>query len=80
MGIRENKNKKWNENSDYFFASYIDKEGNIFELLLTEKEFNKCVERAAKNQEDVPEKYIVLQGERGKTNLSDENSDFMEKK
>lgn len=80
MGIISNNNKKWNENCDYYFASYIDKDGIVYELLLTEKEFNKAVERATKNPEDIPEKYIVMQGERGKRILVDEKFNFMEKK
>ena len=80
MGIISNNNKKWNEISDYYFASYIDKDGIVYELLLTEKEFNKAVERAAKNPEDIPEKYIVMQGERGKLTVEDEKFGFMERK
>jgi hypothetical protein len=66
MGIIENTNKKFNENEKYYFASYINSEGYVFELLLTEKEFDKAVKRAEKNPEDIPNEYIVLQGYKGK--------------
>jgi hypothetical protein len=66
MGIIENSNKKFNENEKYYFASYINSEGYVFELLLTEKEFDKAVKRAEKNPEDIPNEYIVLQGYKGK--------------
>ena len=69
MGIVENTNKKINENDKYYFASLIDSQGYVYQLLLTEREFNISVERGKRNPEDIPENFIVLQGIKDKEKL-----------
>ena len=69
MGIVENTNKKINENDKYYFASLIDSQGYVYQLLLTEREFNIAVERGKRNPEDITENFIVLQGIKDKEKL-----------
>lgn len=59
-GKIKNKNRKLNENKDYFFVAHIDSNGDVVSLLLTDIEFEKAKKRAEKNPEDVPEDFLVF--------------------
>jgi hypothetical protein len=59
-GKIKNKNRKPNENKDYFFVAHVDSNGDVIPLLLTDVEFEKGKIRASKNPEDVPEHFIVF--------------------
>jgi len=60
--MAKNKNRKPTEAEEYFFCTHVDREGYVYQLLLTKNEFNSAVKRADKNPEDVYNDYIVLQG------------------
>lgn len=55
-----NKNRKPTEDYSYFFVAHVDSSGEVTPLLLTDVEFKKAKQRAAKNKEDVPVDFIVF--------------------
>jgi hypothetical protein len=60
--MAKNKKQQFNEADEYFFCTHVDRDGYVYQLLLTKREFDIAVERADKNPEDVYNDYIVLQG------------------
>jgi len=63
--MAKNKHKKNTQEADeYFLCTHVDSNGYQYELLLTKREFDIGVDRAEKNPEDIPEYFIVLQGQK----------------
>lgn len=55
-----NKKRKANQDFSYYFVAHVDSSGEVTPLLLTDVEFKKAKQRAAKNKEDVPVDFIVF--------------------
>jgi hypothetical protein len=66
--MAKNRKRQFNEAKNYYFCTHVDNEGYVYQLLLTEHQFNAAIKRADNNPEDVYKDYIVLQGIRNGNN------------